>query len=185
MKTASQVIQNLNVNHNPSTKQSLSDNGENDTEIKIRAALIAKIMRLFADFRFEYQDKFKPDVFDMSLAEKWVDELLNSDISPEMYAHGKQLSLKQDWPVSRCHDFIKLCHSYVTAHLPDMRQAYLDATEGKYAHGVAFEVAMRVSTFDLSNKDERITYPRWKKEWATTVDEFMQGKVFTLSLIHI
>ena len=96
-------------------------------------------------------------------------------------ALGKCAVAGGEWPPS-LPQFISMCKTEMG--IPDSRTAYNFACGMKWAHPVIYETARRVGVFELRNKPERDTWPRWSSTFEKVCTEYMSGARFTPPAVH-
>lgn len=148
---------------------------------------IDTVINLFADWERVFGSKMRSNAekqgslrFDYRTAELWAAALTKLGMSHSMFRAAHERTLELEWPPTTPKDFYNLALEDVLAELPDMRRAYIDAANGKFDHGVCYAVMNFVGWWNLTNKSESTTYPKWKSAWHEVVERFAKGEAFEL-----
>ncbi len=145
--------------------------------------LIEAIRTLFMQWKAWFKNKMKTrdDDFDWSfdMVLVWARYLTKKVITAKEFSTASELSFDQDWMPNNAKEFLDLARQPVVSNYPDMRQAYLDATQGKHKHAVALETAKRVGEWDIKSKPESMTYKAWQQHYPIVCSEHSNGAEFT------
>ena len=129
--------------------------------IAIQAAT-AKVLKLFAEFKKEYDGlvDYKQHRYTAQTAKEWGLELLEAGINKEQFAKGAYLSIKrQKYPPERAYTFIELCRDGEVSEYLDTQTAFETAcrcagmrgeVERDWRHPTVLETANRIGWGNLA-----------------------------------
>lgn len=126
----------------------------------------------------------KDEDWDMDTVIVWHIALNDLGITADEFNLAKRKSLGLSWAPTAPADFLALSRTETVSNYPDMRQAYLDATQGKHKHAVALETAKRVGEWDIKSKPESATYKAWQQHYPIVCSEHSNGAEFTTPVSH-
>lgn len=138
------------------------------------------VLSIFAAWKRIFRSKMRDEDWDITTAKIWVLALNQMGVTQNQFEQAKRKSVTLQWPPTAPADFVALASNEYT----DCRQAYLEATNGKYVNAVTYETAKRVGFWDIKTKSESQTYPRWQQIYPKVCQEHAQGATFTLPKTH-
>lgn len=137
------------------------------------------ITAMFMIWKPLFKTKMKEAEWGLDTVKIWTLALTEMNITPDEFATAHKKSLSLDWQPTTPADFIKLARQDISNY-PDMRQAYLSATEKKYPHVVVYETAKRVGFWEIKTQLENVTWKSWQEIYPKVCDEHKNGADFTL-----
>ena len=149
-------------------------------ELKV---VTASVLQLFAKMKDEFGMLFthKEHRFTAIRAKDWAVDLINAGITVDEFNVGAYKTLKEsEYPVERAYTFIKLCRDIKIDGVPDVREAYVKASNNQYPHEVVYETARRVGFWELRTQPEVVSYKSWQKHYSEVCSEYVRGARFTL-----
>lgn len=158
--------------------------------IVIQAAT-AKVMKLFAEFKKEYDGlvDYKQHRYTAQTAKEWGLELLEAGINKEQFAKGAYLSIKrQKYPPERAYTFIELCREGEVSEYPNTQTAFEIACRNcgmrgevnrDWQHPVILETAKRIGWGVLAQATNGfIKY--FEQVYSGVIAEHQSGAEFTI-----
>lgn len=146
--------------------------------------LIMAIGQLFAQWKLWFKNKMKPSEWETDTVLIWANYLTAKNITKHEFGLAKSLSIDLDFAPNNAKEFLALARNPIEQNYPEMRQAYLEAANGKYVNAVTYETAKRIGFWDIKTKSESQTYPRWQQTYPKVCQEHAQGATFTLPKTH-
>lgn len=122
----------------------------------------------------------KEGEWEIATVKLWTKVLTQMNITTDEFLQAHTNSLTLQWQPTTPAEFINLARRDTINNYPDMRQAYMNATNQKYPHEFAYETAKRIGIWELKTQPETISWKAWQEIYPKVCEEHSNGARFSL-----